>query len=107
MSDALTWGALIASGASILAWVKFWMDVGSERQRITQLDAVVMATVAKVEMQAANLAQFKIEASRDFASTSDLADAERRFASAVDALGSRFDRMAERLDRVLESLTRQ
>lgn len=104
MGEVLTWGALIVAGASLLAWVKFWMDIGADRQQVKNVNALATATMAKVEILSSNLAEFKIEAARDFASSNDLAEAERRFASAVDSLGARFDRMAERLDRVLDSI---
>lgn len=105
MGEVLTWGALIAAGASLVAWATFWMNMGADRQRITNVEAMATATMAKSELLAANLADFKVAAARDFASAGDLAEAERRFATAVDGLGARFDRMAERLDRVLESIT--
>jgi hypothetical protein len=104
MGEVLTWGAVITAAASILAWINFWMSAGADRQRITNVEALATATMAKAEILSSNLAEFKIEAARDFASSSDLAGAERRFASAVDSLGVRFDRMAERLDRVLDSI---
>ena len=65
------------------------------------------AVSAKVEILTSHLNDFKLQAARDFASNSDLLDAERRFTAAVDSLGSRFDRMAERLDRVLETLSQR
>jgi len=105
MTDFLTWGTLVAAGASLLAWVKFWIDVGSDRQRIANAEANSTAATAKAEFVAAAPAKFQLEAAREFASSADLAEAERRFASAIEGLAVRFDRMAERLDRVLESFT--
>jgi hypothetical protein len=107
MTDYLTWGTLIAAGASLLAWVKFWIDVGSDRQRISNAEREATAAAAKAELIAADLAKFKIEAAREFASSADLAEAERRFASAIEGLALRFDRMAERLDRVLEQISQK
>jgi hypothetical protein len=104
MSDFLTWGTLIAAGASLLAWVKFWVDLGSDRQRIKSAEAMATAAMARAELANAALGEFKERAAREFASNNDLIEAERRFADAVNALGSRFDRMADRLDRVLDSI---
>jgi hypothetical protein len=97
----------IAAAALLATWIKFWMDRGEDRQRITNAEAMVTAVSVKAELLSSHLNEFKLQAARDFASTADLVDAERRFTAAVDNLGSRFDRMAERLDRVLETLSQR
>jgi hypothetical protein len=62
MGEVLTWGAVIAAAASILGWVNHWMAAGADRQRITNVEALATATMAKAEILSSNLAEFKIEA---------------------------------------------
>lgn len=106
MTEALTWAAIIASLGSITTFITFWIKMGRDqaatKSAAESAKAISTAALGKVDILSAQLAEYKVEVARDFASASDLKDVERRLVSAVDNLGARFDRMAERLDRFLD-----
>jgi hypothetical protein len=104
MQDVVTWGALIASVGAIIAVVRLSLTIGARLNKADSASSIATAALAKVDIVAMQLAEYKVEAAGKFASAMDLADAERRFATACDGLSARFDRMAERLDRVLETI---
>jgi hypothetical protein len=104
MENAVTWAALIAGIGAMVAVSTFWMKIGARLNKADSAAAIAQVALAKADLVSMQLAEYKVEAAGKFASSSDLADAERRFATACDGLSARFDRMAERLDRVLETI---
>ena len=61
MQDVLTWGALIASGSSIVAIVTFWMNRGkAEAEATAKADAAAVTArtaLAKAEFVSEQLAE--------------------------------------------------
>jgi len=102
--ELVSWGALAAGVTAITANAVFWTKLGSRLSKADAAERIAAAALAKADLVSMQLQEYKVEAAGKFASAVDLADAERRFATAVDGLSARFDRMAERLDRVLETL---
>jgi len=82
--DALTWGALIAAGGSIVAVAKFWMDLGKLWQRST--DAFERGNIrdARYELICAQLSAYKVEVAQNYATASSLADVERQTGRAIE-----------------------
>jgi len=109
MQDVLTWGALIASGSSIVAIVTFWMNRGKAEAEASANAAAAGVTartaLAKVELVSEQLADARIEFARDYASHKDLAAADMRYAAALDSLRTELRGMNERLDRIIERFT--
>jgi hypothetical protein len=102
VNDALTWGALIMAGSSIVALIKFWMEIGKalECARIGEEERAILGT--KLEITSSSLADFKIEAAKTYATNRQLADAETALAAglrdAVQGVYSRLDAVTTRLD---------
>lgn len=91
--DFLTWGAIIVALGSIIAAIKFWMDMGATKQ--------IAIDAAKSSREAHNRIDRLTET---VASNEDIAAAEKRFAEAVDGLRGDFRHMAGRLDALLVTL---
>lgn len=103
VQEAVTWGALIAGASSVVSILSFWVKVGKTLQKAEAASAISQAAIAKVDLMGAQFAEYRVQVTRDFASSDDLKDVERRLVVAVDSLSTRFDRMAERLDRFLDA----
>lgn len=96
--DTATLGIVIGSVSLIGAaatFATFWMRIGGTEAIATSTQSSVAVCHAKIDLLASNLADYKVRAAENFASSHELA-------TAVEGLGNRFDRMADRLDRVLE-----
>lgn len=102
MNDVLTWGALILAGTSIVALVRFWIDVGRQAQKIEESEKALSIAAAKNDLIMATLNEFKIEVARTYATTRALAEAEAGLVNtvrdAVQGIYSRLDNMTSRLD---------
>lgn len=107
MQDAINLAALLGSLGSIATFVTFWIKIGGRLQKADDgaqsAKTIAAAALGKVDLLSAQLAEFRVEVARDFASANDLKEVERRLVLAVDNLGARFDRMADRLDRFLNA----
>lgn len=97
--DAITWGSLILAGGSLVAVVKFWMDLGAAVDRAKRAEEAVALLQRELQM-------FSQRAMENFATVKDLAAAEARFATAVDGMRNDFRALTDRLDRILEKLSR-
>lgn len=104
MDQALTWGALIMSMTSILAMIKFWIWIGTKMEKVAVAERTANAAVVRAELNAAQLADHKLEVSKQFVTISTLADTEMRFTRAVAELNGSVKHMTERLDRAIELL---
>jgi hypothetical protein len=100
MQEILSWIGALGAGAAIIAIVKFWMDMGATKTIAERAEKDVRAISIK-------LADYMLSAERGFATTANLANAERRFADAVEGLRKDFGRMADRMDHVLDTLIAQ
>ena len=109
MHDVLSWGAVVGTGGSIIAIVTFWMNRGkAESEVLTKAEAAHAAAasaMAKAESIAGQVAEVRVDFARDYASHRDLADAEVRYATALDSLRSELRGMNERLDRIIDRVT--
>jgi len=104
MQELVTWSAL-ATALGALGWVvKISLSIAGKINKAESASSIAAVALTKVDLVSMQLAEYKVSAAGMFASSGDLADAERRFASAVDSMVGRFDRMTERLDRVLETI---
>jgi hypothetical protein len=104
MQDALTWGALVLAGGSLIAIVKFWMDMGKQLAKADSASAMATAALAKADITASDLVTFKVETANRYATAAALAEAERDVATKIDGVHRRLDGVNDRLDRVLEAL---
>ena len=100
----VSWGALIAGVTAMIMSAGFWLKIGAKLNKADAAERIAASALGKVDLLGTQLKEYEIKAASDFASKRGLAEAERRFANAVEGLSSRFDRMAERLDRLLETL---
>lgn len=104
MNEYLVLGALVASGGSIVALVKFWMDMGEARLKAESADRANTMLAAKLDLLASGLSEYKVDAAKQFASYTAVQVAETRFASAVEGMRADFGRLTERLDRLIERM---
>lgn len=102
MNDFLTWGALILAGTSVVAWIKFWIDVGKQAQKTDDAERSIAVVIAKNDLMIASLNEFKIEVARTYATNRALNEAEtgliNAIRDAVQGIYSRLDNMTSRLD---------
>lgn len=107
MTDALSWGALIAASGAIVTIISFWINRGRAEAEALALaknaSDNALAALAKTSLLSEQLAEARIEFARDYASHKDLAAAEVRFANALDNLRTELRGMNDRLDRMIEN----
>jgi len=97
MQEILTWVGALAGLGSVIAVVRFWMNMGATEE-------AAKAARKQAEEAMAQITAHRVHSASEFATAKALGEAERRFATALETITGRFDRMAERLDRVLETL---
>lgn len=96
LDSPLTWGAIIIALGSLVAAIKFWMDMGKT------------AANAEAARTSANEAHKRIdEIAKSAATNEDIAAAEQRFTDAVNGIRGDFRHMAGRLDQVLVTLAQK
>lgn len=116
MQDFLTWGSLVLAGGSVVAWIKFWMDMGGQQQKVDQAHSIGASAAAKADLIMSQLNEHKIDTAKKF--SDELRAAEIRSSSAVDAIraefrsaveGIRHDMrdMAGRLDKLIVGLLKR
>jgi hypothetical protein len=104
MNEAVILGSLLASAGSILAVIKFWMDMGRTLAKAEKSERDFIFLSAKHDLMAGGLADYKVEAAKQFASYTALQVAENRFSNAVEGMRGDFGRLTERLDRLIERM---
>lgn len=97
-------GTLIVSGSSIIAIITFWMKIGARLATGETALQIANATVAKTEFLSREIADYKVEAAKEFVTSKDLAHAETRMTVAVESMRVEVRGMNERLDRFLETV---
>lgn len=106
MNEFLTWSALIGAGGSIITVVTFWMNRGKEQATALIKSDAALARVELLGIQLAQsrneMAEYRVEFARDYATHKDLAASEARYATAIDGLRIELRGMNERLDRIIE-----
>jgi hypothetical protein len=116
VNDLLTWGAVIAAGGSLVAVIKFWMDMGRAYQTAedakkladaVERDAKARADLisAKLDLLASNVNDYKVVVAQTYATSKALSEAEQSLArsleSATQGIYQRLDTMNTRLDNVI------
>jgi len=110
MQEFLTWGALIAAGGSLIALVKFWMDLGRYQERTEHAINLASAAVGKYETIIREFADYRVALEVKIAvvktlgeaNTSALSSAEHRLAKAMEDVRDQLGHFNERIDRLLE-----
>lgn len=112
--EALTWGAIIIAGGSIVAVITFWMNLGSRltsaEVRSEAAQVVAAAAMSKCEMLNQAIGDYRVAMAKEIAivktlsevNTSALTAAENRLAKAMEDVGDRLDHFNDRVDRLLE-----
>jgi hypothetical protein len=105
MNDLVTWGAIIAAGSSLVAVIKFWMDMGQACQRADDAKAQSVLVSAKHDLLAANLNDYKVIVAQTYATTKALSEAEqslgRSLETSTQGIYARLDTMTTRLDSLI------
>lgn len=105
MNDLLTWGAVIAAGGSIVALIRFWIDIGKVHQNASDAKAQVGLLTAKLDLLSVNINDYKVTVAQTYATTRALSEAEqslgRSLENATQGVYSRLDAMNQRLDSVI------
>jgi hypothetical protein len=104
VQDALTWGALVLAGGSLVGVISFWMNLGKALAKGEAASTLAGAAIAKCEMLASQLADARVEDAREYATHNALAAVETRFVRAVDELKIEQRGTNERLDRIIENV---
>jgi hypothetical protein len=97
-------GSLVLSGGSIVGIIAFWMKLGSQLTAGVHAGTIASAAVGKIELLAREFNDYRVEAAKEFVTSKDLAHAENRMSTAVEAMRSEMRGMNDRLDRLLESV---
>lgn len=97
-------GALVASGASIVAIITFWMKLGGRLASGESAMALANILVGKIELIRADFNDYKVEAAKDFVTSKELAHAENRMSDSVDSMRGEVREMNLRLDRLIEGI---
>jgi hypothetical protein len=92
-------GSLVLAGGSIVAWIKFFMDLGATRKEATSAMSMATAAHTKVESLGDDLQKYKIEAAHEQGA---LAGIEHRITTALSEMRTDIRTMNDRLDRVLD-----
>lgn len=110
MQDFLTWGAVIAAGGSIIAVVRFWIDIGKQQAHADAAAIAAAASQAKLEIIAERFAEYKAEAARTYATVKALSETEAQLASGFErgmqGIYTRLDGLTQRIDSLI-TLTRE
>lgn len=92
-------GALVLSGSSLMAWAKFFMDMGATKKGAIDALAIAQAAHNKADSVDDELNKFKIATAMEHGA---LMGIETRIASSLSQMRDDIRSMNERLDRVLE-----
>ncbi len=105
MNDALTWTALIAAAGSIVAVVRFWLDMGKAAEKAEQAATAAALVAAKLDLTSAALADFRVVVAQTYATNRALSETEQALAlglnEAVKGIYSRLDTMTARLNSLI------
>lgn len=96
--EAITWASLVAAAGSVVALVKFWMDLGRLMEKADAAEHLAQVNAAKCELQSSNLADFKVMVAQNYATTRALADTENTLLQAVRGIDGRLDNLTNRID---------
>jgi hypothetical protein len=96
---------MIAAGGSLVALIKFWMDIGKAQQIAEDAKVQCAVTNAKLDLLTANVSDYKVSVAETYATAGSLREAEQSLArsleNATQGINSRLDAMNQRLDSVI------
>jgi glutaredoxin 2 len=117
MDQALIVGALVLSGGSVIAIIKFWMDMGkaqaenaaaakaAEDKAAAAVTASFQAN-ARYEAISREINEFKVEVAQTYATSKALGEAEASLAGAMNrtaqGIYTRLDQVTQRLDQLIQ-----
>lgn len=105
MQDFLTWGAIIASGGSLVALIKFWMAMGAAQARADAAAQNAAIAAAKADLMQSQLNEFKVDVARTYATAKALSDTEAQllnsFERAMQGIYIRLDGLTTRIDNLI------
>ena len=94
--------ALVVSGSSVMAWVKFFMELGAMRKEAVSATAMATSACAQTEMLRTELTTFKVENAHEHGQVMGI---EMRIQTAIADLRADVRRMTDRVDRALDNRT--
>ena len=106
-TDILTYGALIAASASLAAWVKFWMDMGSTTANAKAAVELAALTTAKLDLLRTDLGEYKERATLRFATSEALIASENRFHAAIEGMRTDFRAITDQVSKLVLELIRR
>lgn len=92
VNDLLTWGALLGALGSIIASIKFWMDMGRSQERADDAKKIAIEAHLKVATLEQSFALYRERVAMEFVSRTTLREVEDRISAAIENLGVRLDR---------------
>lgn len=105
MDQFITWGAIIAAAGSLVAVVKFWMDMGKAHAKAESAASQVAVMAAKHDLLSSTLSDFKVHVAQTYATTKALHETEQSLAEglerSVQGIYLRLDQMTSRLDSLI------
>jgi hypothetical protein len=105
-TSPVAWGALLAAVGSLIALVKFWVDLGRQQgkhaAKVEQLESSVrdakqlaLEGHAKVAVVEATFGIYRERIAAEYVSRQTLREVEDRISTAIENLGVRLDRAFE------------
>lgn len=91
VQDFLTWGALVMAGGSIIAVVRFWIDIGRAYQRADDANKAASLMAANISLLTERFNAFQVECARTYVSAGALQDAMRGISDRLDGVTQRLD----------------
>lgn len=106
MDHFLTWGAIILSGSSIVAVIRFWMAMGAAANKADMAADTATLLAAKLELHVLAVADFKVSVAQTYATSRALEATEaslvRGMEKAMEGVYSRLDNITSRLDSLIQ-----
>lgn len=116
MNDPLTWAALIGTAGSIIAFVTFWMTIGSRistaEAKADAANALAGAVLAKFEMRVTQTEEHRAKTGERIAAleavveatSKSLVAAELRLAKSIEDMGEKIDHLGDTIIKTLAEL---
>jgi outer membrane murein-binding lipoprotein Lpp len=70
--EALNWLPVIAAGASVVAVVRFWVDLGKVWRQAEEAAVTASTLAAKFSLLQADVSEHKVDVARNYATNVDL-----------------------------------
>lgn len=89
--DAFNWLPVIAAGASVVAVVKFWVELGKVWKQAEDASLATSLMAGKQEILRSELSNHRVEVASNYSTNADLKAAIELFTRSVDRLDSRLE----------------